>query len=573
MEDVRATDDTGFAHRNLGPYRIENEIGAGAMGTVYRAVHLGLDRAVALKVLRPDMLKDADSVRRFLREARSSARLEHPHIVSVYDAGEIDGVYYIAMKLLEGRTLQDILAVEGPFEPERVIRIGSQIASALDYAHGREVVHLDVKPANVIISGNDQATLTDFSIAQALNPGATRSATIAGTPLYMSPEQIQGKELDSRSDIYSLGLLLFEMCVGHPPFQGQFVTVMYAHLHSPVPDVQAAMPQVPEGLANVIYRALAKDRNERFQTAGEVLRALERALPRDDKDESGTMRLGREEVDSLLAEAAQDEAGEQALPATPPGPDTSGARPAQVEGSGAWRRWLVIGAFVIMVLAVIVVLIAVIHGSGSSGGSVAVVSEPAGAAVTLDGSAKGHAPITLSGITAGSHTVSLSLPAYHSRSVRVTVSNGLASQVNGALIPLSVPSVISAVESRITTSYSVDRATGKVVVGPAISHLTASEVAGKTIYAVSTIKLKNASADAPQAASLSYRMYYPDDTLLASLPSPQRVTLTAQRPMTTFASGFKLPRIGVSHLPPGRYTIRLLVDGTELKSIPFTFTK
>jgi serine/threonine-protein kinase len=143
MTDVDLANHPTFAQRHLGPYHIEEEIGAGSMGTVFRAIHTGLDRPVALKVLRPDMLQDADSVRRFLREARSSARLEHPHIVSVYDAGEIDGQYYIAMKLLEGQTLQGLLA-GGPLRPDRVVKLGTQLASALDYAHGREVVHLDV---------------------------------------------------------------------------------------------------------------------------------------------------------------------------------------------------------------------------------------------------------------------------------------------------------------------------------------------------------------------------------------------------------------------------------------------
>jgi hypothetical protein len=181
--------------------------------------------------------------------------------------------------------------------------------------------------------------------------------------------------------------------------------------------------------------------------------------------------------------------------------------------------------------------------------------------------------MTLSGVAAGSHVVSVSLPAYQPRKVTVTVSDGIMSPVTASLTPRSVRSVMSALDGRITMSYRVDQSTGKAVIGPAISSLTASQAAGKTIYAVSTIKLKDPATNAPQAASLSYALYDPNGQPLASLPAPQHVSLTGAHPTTTFASGFKLPVVGVTHLPSGTYTIRLLVDGTVLKDIPIRLTK
>lgn len=265
--------------RHLGPYTVGRALGSGTMGAVVQAVQTQLERAVALKVLHAGLVQDPDSVRRFLREARSIARMDHPNIVSVYDAGEIDGIYYIAMKLIEGESLKAILARTGPLTLDLTINIAIQIAGALDYAHTRGVVHLDVKPANVMVAGTGHVSLTDFGIAQALSPGATQPVTILGTPLYMSPEQIQGQEVDCRSDIYSLGLVIYEMTAGHPPFRGTCTGVMHAHVHTPVPDLQALVPSLPDDFVAVIKRALAKDPAERFQTARDLQRALERCAP------------------------------------------------------------------------------------------------------------------------------------------------------------------------------------------------------------------------------------------------------------------------------------------------------
>ena len=193
MTDASPADEATFVPRSLGPYTIERELGAGAMGTVFRAIHIGLDRPVALKVLRPDALQDPDAVRRFLREGKNIARLEHPHIVAVYDAGEIAGIYYLAMKLLEGETLQSLLAHSGPLTTDRVVRLASQLAAALHYAHGRGVIHRDVKPANVIVAENDVTpSIANFSIFEngyLLVPDR-RSSRSYSTAVWANPAQL-----------------------------------------------------------------------------------------------------------------------------------------------------------------------------------------------------------------------------------------------------------------------------------------------------------------------------------------------------------------------------------------------
>ena len=265
----------------FGLYRIEREIGRGGMAIVYLAYHQWLERPVALKVLQPHLQQDEEVVARFLVEARSAARLEHPNIVAVYDAGVVDGVHYLAMEYIEGETLADVLArVNGPLPTDFVISVVSQVASALDYAHRRGVVHRDVKPGNILVQENGKVLLTDFGIAHAVGfHSAEEKAAVLGTPEYMSPEQASGRQVDGRSDVYSLGIVTYHMLTGRPPFQGEhYQDILAAHVNQILPDPRALNPDLPAAITDVLRRATAKAPEQRYPTAGAFAQALRHVL-------------------------------------------------------------------------------------------------------------------------------------------------------------------------------------------------------------------------------------------------------------------------------------------------------
>lgn len=570
MVDLNPADETVFIPRTVGPYQVETELGAGAMGTVFRAMHTGLDRAVALKVLRPDTLQDPDSVRRFLREARSIARLEHPHIVSVYDAGERDGLYYIAMKLLEGETLQALLTRTGPLGSERAVRLGGQLASALDYAHGQDVIHLDVKPANVMVAAKDYATLTDFSIAQALNPGATRSATISGTPLYMSPEQIRGKDIDSRSDLYSLGLLLYEMCTGSPPFQGPFVTVMYAHLHTPVPDIRAAAPGISEPLAAVIERALAKDSQERFQTAGEMLRALDRCVDTSTVNIEHTVLLDGQPFSDLGggSVASPVTAPHAATVATAADAETLAPTPVQ-----PWRKPAMFAGGLVLVAAAAATGWTLSRG-GASGGTLAITSIPAGATVMLDGRKVGSAPLTVHDVHSGQHQVTLSLPTYEKAQERVQVRGGKTANVTYSLTSWPLSRLISVGPSGLATSYSYDAATNQTNVTPLPSPVPGKMIFGKTITAITELRLRpTVSTGRTVHLQAAYQLFDPYGNLQLSFEDrgAKTLVLDQQHSHRLAVGGFVLHKSSARPLL-GTYRVKLFINGQVVKTLSFSMT-
>src|SRR4051794_28144851 len=256
--------------RTLGPYVLQEPVGYGAMATVYRGYQPSLGRPVAVKVLAPIGPSDPSFPARFRREARLAANLMHPNIVPIYDYGEWDGHLCIVMALITGGTLKE--RIQGQLPVSVATLLVGQVADALAYAHGRGILHRDVKPANIMLAAFDWAMLGDFGIARALGettPLASPVATI-GTPAYMAPEQCLGEEVDRRADIYSLGVVLYELLAGAPPFTAQSPNAMMrAHLESPVPPLSVHRSDVSAGLEDVIQRALAKDPADRFRHAGE----------------------------------------------------------------------------------------------------------------------------------------------------------------------------------------------------------------------------------------------------------------------------------------------------------------
>jgi len=266
----------------LGKYRLEQEIGRGAMAVVYRATDTALNRQVALKVLPTYFSHDPEFVRRFQREARVAAGLSHPGIVQIYDVGEApDGTLYIAMQEA-GETLKRLLQREGPLPLERALAIAEQVAAALDYAHRRGVIHRDVKAGNILLGPNAQAILTDFGIARVgQESGITAPGFALGTPEYLAPEQAEaGKPVDYRADLYALGVVLFEMLTGRVPFSADRPeAVLHAHIFTPPPSPSRLNPAIPEAVSQVLLKALAKDPNERYQSGAALVAALSAAQP------------------------------------------------------------------------------------------------------------------------------------------------------------------------------------------------------------------------------------------------------------------------------------------------------
>ena len=264
-------------------YLIEQELGAGGMSAVYRATDPNLKRVVAVKLIHPHLSSNPDFVRRFEVEASSVAQLRHPNIVQVYDFNHDGDTYYMVLEFVPGESLQDRLKrlnQEGrKLSMDQVIDLAAKICDAVDYAHKRGLVHRDIKPANVMINVQGEPILMDFGIVKILG-GTQHTATgaVVGTAIYMSPEQIRGEHADHRADIYSLGVMLYEMVSGKPPYDADSaMTIMMKHLNDPIPDVSVHTANAPAGIKNVLARALAKSTTERYQSAGQMaadLRAL-----------------------------------------------------------------------------------------------------------------------------------------------------------------------------------------------------------------------------------------------------------------------------------------------------------
>src|SRR6516162_6120862 len=275
----------------LGPYEITAALGAGGMGEVYRARDRRLERTVAIKVLPAQFSADVARKQRFEREAKTISQLNHPHICTLHDIGSQDGIEYLVMECVEGETLAKRLE-KGPLPLEQVLKYGAQIADALDKAHRSGVVHRDLKPGNIVLSATG-AKLLDFGLAKPVSPLAggmtltadtpraamTEEGTIVGTFQYMSPEQVEGKEVDGRSDIFSLGAVLYEMVTGQKAFQGKSqLSVASAILEKEPTPISSIKPMTPPELDHAIRRCFAKDSEERWQTARDLRFALESAV-------------------------------------------------------------------------------------------------------------------------------------------------------------------------------------------------------------------------------------------------------------------------------------------------------
>jgi serine/threonine-protein kinase len=260
-----------------GRYRIERKLGAGGMADVYLAEDQELGRRVAIKILNSRHGNDDQFIERFRREAKNAAALNHPNIVSIYDRGEAEDTYYIAMEFLDGRTLKELIIGRGAAPINVAIEYARQILSALRFAHRHGIVHRDIKPHNVLVDGEGRVKVTDFGIARAGTSQMTETGSIVGTAHYLSPEQAKGGEVDQRSDLYSLGVVLYELLTGKTPFDGETpVEIAMKHLSTPPKPPSQLRPDIPRELDMVVMRALAKNPDERYQSADEMEGDLER---------------------------------------------------------------------------------------------------------------------------------------------------------------------------------------------------------------------------------------------------------------------------------------------------------
>ena len=332
----RADLATGFAAGSLlGGYRLEEQVGAGGMAVVFRARDERLDRLVALKIMTPAMGSDDMFRQRFIRESRAAAAVDDPHIIPVYEAGEVGHVLFIAMRFVQGGDVRSLLRREGPLPPERVASIVSPVASALDAAHAVGLVHRDVKPANILLDRRpgrpEHVYLSDFGLSKSaeVSLGLTAAGQFLGTPDYTAPEQIEGLPVDGRTDQYALACAVFELLTGQAPFhRTESFAAIWAHLHKPPPSLTERRSELPPAANAVMAKALAKAQVDRYPTCWEFADALRDALGAEpyhlgSSSDPGLSRTGPRGA----ASSASPVASPAAAPGPEPGPGTDGAVP------------------------------------------------------------------------------------------------------------------------------------------------------------------------------------------------------------------------------------------------------
>jgi eukaryotic-like serine/threonine-protein kinase len=337
-----------------GRYEATHLVARGGMAQVYRAMDLQLDRPVALKVLFPELSVDRTFVERFRREAQAAANLSHPNIVPVFDWGEDDGSYFIVMEYIDGRPLSAVLRDPAPMPPNQIATIGAGVAAALAFAHRHGVVHRDVKPGNVLITPDGDVKVTDFGIARAVNTeeSLTQTGAVMGTAAYFSPEQAEGKGVDSRSDIYSLGVVLYEMAVGKPPFTGDSpVAVASKHVRDTPVLPREANPRVPVALEAVIMKAMAKLPDDRYRSAEELRADLLRFA------DGRPVEAGDPGITSMMAAVGVTQAVPASTGRTMAIPADGGAPPTpdrdELERQKKTRRLIILLVLLLVALGVI----------------------------------------------------------------------------------------------------------------------------------------------------------------------------------------------------------------------------
>lgn len=330
-----------------GEYEVERELARGGMAVVFKATEVALQRSVALKILPPDLGLSVQAVERFKREAQMVAELDHPNIIPVYRVGQVGGILHIVMKFIEGRPLDEMVEAQSALPVPVVLAVLRAAARALTFAHERDIVHRDVKSANILVDTDGRVVVSDFGIAlRASDATLTVAGSLIGTPAFMSPEQCGGRRAEPQSDQYSLGIVAFQMLTGKVPFEAESLPgILQHHLYTPVPDVRRARDDVPDGLIAVVERALAKDPDHRFTATGDMLRAIE-AVPFPEADRRESERALRE----LAGGGSRPRVITRSLPAL------ADAQTLSLNLLRAQQRWRRVGPLAVAATAVLVVL-------------------------------------------------------------------------------------------------------------------------------------------------------------------------------------------------------------------------
>ncbi len=523
-------------------YRVVSRIGSGGMADVYCCEDLQLGRQVAVKLLHRRFAEDSEFVERFRREASSAASLSHPNVVGVFDRGEWDGTYYIAMEYLGGRQLKALIRDTGPLDPLRAIDIASQVLSAARFAHQRGVVHRDIKPHNVIIDGEGRVKVTDFGIARAGASEITETGSIIGTVQYLSPEQAQGQAVSPRSDLYSIGVMLYELLTGRLPFDGDSAVTIALKQISELPGLPSAHnPAVSPELDAIVQRALEKDPENRFADADEFLAALEAERER--------LRWPVSDRTAEFAAAAAGPAAAAAAattePAVPPVPVEAAAPyvweavapPEEFLGGPGRPRWpwLVGGALLLAAVALALVLLLGPGATRKVPGVVGQLESSALSAIQAAGFTPVPTPVTTTAAPLGvviSQSPNPGASAKKGSIVRLAVSNGPGTAVVPAVVGRSEQTakrilVKAGFNPVATTSPSTTVAAGRVI--------SVSPSAGTALSKQSTVALEVSSGTqrAPVPSVIGRSQTDATTILAASGFKPAAVEMQSEKPVGT----------------------------------------